>query len=197
MDIFTKYYNDNFWGDNESISGPGSTIERTENIRKAIPEIIKKYDIHLILDAPCGDFNWFKLTKRNIPYIGGDIVKELIEKNQVRYEDEITTFVELDITQDKLPDADLMIIRDCWPHFSDADIKKSIKNFMDSNIKYLLTTNCGISDNKDIETGRFRFLNLFVEPFSFGYPLQVINEWNWDTFPPKTLMLFNREAIKL
>ena len=195
-EIFTQYYLNNSWLDPESVSGPGSTIEHTIHLQKAIREIIEKYDIKSILDAPCGDYNWFRLIDRNITYIGGDIVEPLIKKNQLLYTNKNTTFRQLDITKDKLPEVDLMLCRDCWPHFSNEDIFKSIDVFLNSNIKYLLTTNCGFRENLDIETGKFRFLNLYMSPFSFDYPLEVIPEWTWKENPPKTLVLFNKKAIK-
>lgn len=195
-ELFTKYYEENTWGSGESKSGPGSTLEHTQHTREEIAKIIEEYKIASILDAPCGDYNWFQHIPRTIPYTGGDIVEAMVERNYMMYGNDITHFKVIDITHDKLPKADLMICRDCWPHFSDANIRKSIDNFLRSDIPYLLTTNCGISENNDIETGGFRFLNLNMPPFSFGLPLKVISEWQWDGFPPKTLVLYHRDAIQ-
>jgi SAM-dependent methyltransferase len=195
-DIFTSYYYNSTWGSDESVSGPGSTVEHTVHTREEIKKIIQEFHIKSILDAPCGDYNWFRLIERDIPYIGGDIVEELMEKNNMLYGNDITLFAQIDITKDPLPNADLMMCRDCWCHFSDADIRKSIDNFLRSDIQYLLTTNCGIGENKDIETGGYRHLNLNMPPFSFGLPLKVISEWQWEGFPPKTLVLYNKGSIQ-
>jgi hypothetical protein len=195
-DVFTQYYEMNQWGALESKSGPGSILEHTDTIRKAIPEIIEKYKIGSILDAACGDYNWFKWIKRTIPYIGIDIVEKIIDQNNLLYQNDITRFISIDITKDLLPVSDLVICREAMQHWSNADIRNFLDNFLKSENKYLLTTNCGIGPNEDIKTGQYRFLNLHAEPLNFGLPLEVISEWNWPSFPPKTLNLYARDAIK-
>jgi hypothetical protein len=55
--------------------------------------------------------------------LGADIVKDLIDINKKKYENEKIKFMKLDIKYDKLPDSDLMICRDCLFHFSNKDIK--------------------------------------------------------------------------
>lgn len=194
-ELFTQYYLQNTWGEPRTVSGQGSVPEHTDTIRKAIPEIIEKYGITSILDAPCGDYSWFRLIDRKIPYIGGDIVAPLIEQNQKNYGDEITKFIKLDITKDTLPTADLMLCRDCLQHFSNTDVHKFLENFRRSNIKYLLTTNCGDGESTDISTGGYRKLDLHANPFSLPLPLEAIPEWNWDGFPPKTLILLSKDTI--
>ena len=69
----------------------------------------------IIFDAPCGDFNWMKLVlnKCDINYIGGDIVENLINDLNKQFSSSKRLFINIDITQDKLPDADLMMVRDC------------------------------------------------------------------------------------
>ena len=61
-------------------------IENTKNIRKELIKLIHKYNIKIFLDIPCGDFNWIKnIINRNIKYIGGDIVKQLIDQNNKKF----------------------------------------------------------------------------------------------------------------
>ena len=86
---FTKIYLENHWNDSESRSGEGSTLENTQNVRNELPKILKKYNIKSMLDAPCGDFNWMKSITQDvsIKYIGGDIVKPMIENNQAKHGD--------------------------------------------------------------------------------------------------------------
>jgi two-component system chemotaxis response regulator CheB len=43
--IFTEYYNKNFWGDTESLSGSGSNIKQTEEIIKKLPELVNNLGI--------------------------------------------------------------------------------------------------------------------------------------------------------
>ena len=80
--------------------------------------------------------------------------------------------MQMDITKDKLPNADLMIVRDALSALSYADIKLFLTNFYTSNIKYLLvsTHNKEKSYFKNIDTisGDWRATDLFDAPFNFN-----------------------------
>lgn len=196
-EIFTDHYNQNVWNNDQSVSGDGSTVEYTENLRKELPVLFHKFKIQSILDAPCGDYNWFRHVDRGdyISYIGGDIVTELIEKNSKQYGNGMTSFQNLDITADPLPKADLMICRDVLFHFSDKDVTRVLKNFIDSEIKYFLTTShTECKKNFDILTGQFRLLNLEKPPFNFRDPLFAIDDWI-EGFPVRKMFLWTREAV--
>lgn len=196
-EIFTEHYNQNVWINDQSLSGDGSTIEYTENLRKELPVLFEKFEIRSILDAPCGDYNWFQHVDRreNISYIGGDIVPDLISKNNEKYGNATTSFRKLDITTDPLPGADVMICRDVLFHFSDKDIMRFFKNFLDSEIKFILTTShTECRKNFDILTGQFRLLDLEKPPFNFRDPLFAIDDWN-EGFPVRKMFLWKREAI--
>ena len=175
---FELIYKNNFWSSKESVSGLGSEYKNTINIRKEIIILIKKYNIKSILDAPCGDFNWIKsILNKNLKYIGGDIVKNLIDKNNNNYKNENINFIPLDITTDKLPKADLMICRDCLIHLSFKNINLFFKNFINSDIKFLLLTSYKLKDykqkitNLDITDGEFREIDLSEHPFSLTKPI--------------------------
>ena len=169
---FNLIYSTNYWFDNESRSGTGSSLKSTENIRFHLPKIFQKFNIKKLFDAPCGDFNWiFHVLKSvEIDYLGSDIVKDLIVSNK-KYENDKIKFSKLDIRVDKLPASDLMICRDCLFHFSYEDIFLFLNNFLSSDIKYiLLTSNLNTEhkfENKDIITGDFREIDLFSKPFNF------------------------------
>lgn len=198
--VFTNIYETNGWKNKESRSGPGSTLAYTENLRKELPILFKKYNIENVLDAPCGDFNWFKdiVATQNINYTGGDIVSSLIDKNNSMYKSDNINFELLDITKDPLPDADLMVCRDCLFHLSNEDIKKFFVNFINSNINYLLTTthvNLDEFKNYDIESGKFRKIDLFSDPFSLPKDvLYSIDDWI-EGFPPRKMVLFSKNQI--
>src|SRR5215467_8744490 len=84
--IFTRIYARNSWGDAESRSGTGSNIARTELLRARLTRLLKDLGVRSILDLPCGDFNWMRLTELpGIEYIGGDVVSPLIEQNNSLY----------------------------------------------------------------------------------------------------------------
>lgn len=174
---FTYIFKSNTWGSNESISGPGSEVKNTKNIRTEIPIIIKKYNIDSIFDIPCGDYNWFKKINHKINYVGADIVDEIIHLNNSNFKNFNTKFIKHNIINDKIDQYDLIIVRDLFIHFSDNDIYKALKNIKYSGSKYLLTTYYNDTNfNKSIITGNFRELNLLIKPFNFPRPLFEIDD---------------------
>ncbi|MGI8892652.1 MAG: class I SAM-dependent methyltransferase, partial [Bacteroidia bacterium] len=177
-EIFTAIYKKNYWSGNQSFSGRGSDLSQVSEIQKQIPLLLKKYNIKTILDLPCGDFFWMKeLDLSNVSYIGADIVEELIEENKRRYQEDNISFTVLDLTQDDLPQVELIICRDCLVHLSFEHITKSIKNIKRSNSTYLLTTSfTAHNKNINIPTGNWRPLNLMVKPYNWPSPLEIINE---------------------
>ena len=177
-EIFSLIYKKNLWGETQSLSGPGSTLEATKNIRAALPELFKKYNIKIMLDIPCGDFNWMKhVDLSDIKYIGADIVDELILKNQKRYVQSNISFQVLDIIKDTLPKVDLILCRDCLVHLSYNKILKALKNIKSSGSKYLLTTTFPFNEyNSGLSIEYWRPLNLEIAPFYFPKPLALINE---------------------
>lgn len=195
--VFTTIYQENFWRSEESVSGPGSTIEFTKNIVEQIPRIISDLGLKRILDAPCGDYNWFRLIERDndVSYIGGDIVEGLVISNQERYGNDNTRFIHLDITNEALPKADLWLCRDCLSHLSNDDIFKVIHNFMNSDITYLLTSSHPkTKKNTNILTGQFRQLNLELPPFNFCKPLLSVDDWI-EGYPFRQLALWEKRQL--
>lgn len=175
-EIYTNIYTSNYWNSQESVSGGGSELVTTENIRKELPVLFEKFNITSVLDIPCGDFNWMRFViKPSICYLGADIVNELIESNTIQYgiKDHIK-FTVLDIVEDTLPKVDLIIVKDLFIHFSIADIQKSIENIKKSSSTYVLITNGTdlVKENKEIQTGGgYRGLNMNLAPFNFPEPI--------------------------
>jgi len=169
---FKLIYQKNLWRNTESISGSGSTLNFTKNIRESLPEIVNKYKINSMFDAPCGDFNWMKhaLKTFDVNYIGGDIVSELIEKNNKNYSQDNVKFISIDLITGNFPETDMMLCRDCLFHVSYKDTLEILKNFIASNTKYLFTTTFNKPDffvNEDIVTGNFRGIDLAKPPYNF------------------------------
>ena len=180
--IFDKYAQNNIWGDADSLSGSGSNLLQTATIRQEIPNLIKKYQIKSMVDAPCGDYFWMKeiqpiLEKELDNYYGLDIVESLVAKNKESFGSSKTTFSHLDITSQTIPKVDLIFTRDCLVHLSFANIYKVMRNYKKSKSKYLLTTTfTNRSHNRDIFDGDWRVLNLEIAPFFFPKPILLINE---------------------
>src|SRR6478672_8484658 len=105
---FTEIYEKNIWESEESVSGGGSTLECTTNLRASLPKLFKNYCFWTVFDAPCGDFNWMKHVIKNadINYIGGDIVGSLINTNNLAYKDYNICFIHIDLTKEVFPKAD-------------------------------------------------------------------------------------------
>ena len=175
---FAPFYEENRWGDDESVSGPGSSLERTVKLRGELPILLQELGARTLLDAPCGDFNWMKDTPLGVEqYLGADIIPDLIARNQQLYGNDQTQFLLLDLTRDKLPRADVILCRDCLIHFSYRHITAAIKNFKRSGSTYLLTNSYPMwRRNENIRTGNFRPLNLTLAPFNFPSPLKQIHE---------------------
>ena len=180
-EVFAQIYRNPVWG-GTSVSGAGSDLGQTESVRKELPQLLKAFDIKRLLDLPCGDFNWMQHVElAGCDYTGGEIVRDLVEANTAKYGKDNRRFRQLDLMNDALPPADLLLCRDCLIHLSFQDAQAAIANIARGEITYLLTTTYPlITRNTDIITGDFRAINLQLAPFRFPKPLAVINE---DLFP--------------
>jgi hypothetical protein len=161
----------------ESVSGHGSTVQKTQQYRSELSDLIRDRSLRSVFDAPCGDYNWMCLVvaETSIAYIGGDIVRPLIERNIKMHQG--LTFIHFDITKDAFPTSDIWHCRDCLFHLSFLDIAKALSNFRTSQIPYaLLTSDTGSFRNKDIETGDFRYIDLLRRPFYFPEPELWLSE---------------------
>lgn len=190
--IFTKIYYDNLWNDKYSVSGPGSTLKETEEVRRVIPEIIEKYKIKSILDFPCGDFGWMRLLDLGIDYTGADIVFDMIRTNQKLYGSlNKRRFLLADIIEGYIPTANLFLCRDCLGHFSQNDTIKTIQNIKKSSCEYLLTTTFPeVNEDLNIATGKWRPINLQVAPYNFPNPVELIDEKVFTNYGIKCLGLW-------
>ena len=175
---FERIYHTNLWADPETRSGTGSSLDSTRVLREKLPEALHKLGTRVLLDVPCGDFAWMEsVDLTGIEYIGGDIVRSIIESNRAEKTAQGRSFIEIDLTRDKLPDADVLLCRDCLVHLSYANIARVLDNVRRSNIRYILMTSFpGRGDNKDVEDGDWRPLDFEAPPFSFPKPVLTIVE---------------------
>jgi len=195
---FQRIYNDNLWGNNESVSGEGSNLARTAVVRAKLPGLLTRHGVRSILDAPCGDFFWMKeVDLTGITYAGVDIVSDIIQRDRELYERPDRHFLLGDLVADALPHADLILCRDCLVHLTYADTRKAIENFRRSGATWLLTTTfTGPRENRDIVTGDWRPINLERAPYNFPAPVEIINEETDEVdeelgaFPDKSLGLW-------
>jgi hypothetical protein len=198
--VFAEIYAKGLWKGGESHSGPGSELAYTENLRFFLPILFERFGIRTIVDAACGDFNWMRfvpLTKE-MSYVGLDIVPEVIAQNQRRHADGRRKFAVANIVTDPLPAADVVMCRDCLFHLSNRDVALVLRNFVASNSRYLLTSshvNGGGFANTDINTGDFRLIDLFAEPFCLPKYVHFVIDDYVPSFPPRTMCLWDRTQI--
>lgn len=198
--VFEHIYKTRYWGSRESVSGMGSRLDQTVQVRSELVQLMRRHDIETIFDAPCGDLNWMKeiLKNEQFGYTGGDIVEEVVELARKNCPRNDCHFLNFDITRDPFPDADMWICRDVLFHLSYKQIYKSLENFCSSKIKFILVTS-HTSDwikNRNIVTGDFRQLDLLKPPFNFDrdHIIDRITDFS-DPAPPRDLILLRREHV--
>jgi hypothetical protein len=171
-DVFTKIFERNAWGGHESRSGRGSDLDQTRVLIDKLPDVFREFGVRSLLDIPCGDFNWMRhLDLDGVAYIGADIVEEVIRHNNDAYRREGVEFRRLNLLEDKLPQVDLVLCRDCLVHLSYRQIGIALGRICDSRSKWLLaTTFTDRTANHDIAMGEWRPLNLTLPPWQLPAP---------------------------
>jgi len=197
--VFRSIYQCRLWGGG---SGGGSGLEQTKAVRDQLPELAKELCVRSVLDAPCGDYGWMSRVDWELDsYVGVDIVPELIERNRAVYQNDDVRFLVADITRDRLPRADLVLVRDCFVHMSLGDIEQALRALKASGSTYLLTTTYpgAVKRNWNIMSGWWRALDLERPPFDFPTPVRVLDEQNTEQFdkPSKSLGLWRFEDLPL
>lgn len=178
-DRFGQVYENNLWGDSESVSGEGSRrgAPPVSEAIEVLDRTIRDYRIRSMLDLPCGDFNWMPFVlgiHRKLKYRGFDIVPQLVERNRRRYPSH--RFDVLDATSNVPPRADLIFSKDMINHLTFVDAAKVLKNFKRSRSTYLLLSNNLGWDNVELPEnagGSSRHLDVLAAPFHLPKPL-----WN-------------------
>jgi SAM-dependent methyltransferase len=175
---FQRIHDTNLWGA-ASTSGLGSEIEATSTLRTELPRLLRRVEVVSLLDAPCGDGGWINSTDLGVKVTGIDIVPELIARLRERAtRGEICgDYHTADITCDVLPSCDAILCRDCLVHLSFANIFRAIENFRRCGAVWLITTTFpDWQNNADCEDGDWRALNFERPPFSWGAPVELLNE---------------------
>lgn len=183
--VFDEIYQTNFWGSDESASGPGSELARTQQYREALLDLLKRRRITSMFDAPCGDLNWIPSVLEQYPldYEGGDISERAIELARKRRPDlKLRSF---DICRDDFPKAQLWHCRDTLFHLSFDDIWQALDNASRASFDFvLITTNRSrMIKNLDIASGDMRYLDLERAPFHFPPALEYLKDYLKGDYP--------------
>jgi len=159
----------------ETFSGPGSLLENTDLLVKNLNIFIKEYKIKTIIDVPCGDFNYMsKVNLDDIEYLGLDVSKKAINICNNKAHDSNIKFNVFDATNQQLPYANLIIVKDLFLHLSFLDIQKILDNIKSSGSNYLAVSRYSNGNviNKDQQSGlSARTIEITKEPFNFNYPI--------------------------
>jgi SAM-dependent methyltransferase len=171
--IFTDLYVIDVWGTTEEVQeskAPEFTIENSPSYIDFLQNFIRANSIKTIVDAGCGDWS---LSKRNdwagASYVGFDIVKPVIEKNQKSFSSPQVTFIHGDVNEIDLPQADLLICKNLLQYLTNSDIHQFLKQI--DKYKYCLITNDSTPSetrNRTIVCGDHRPLDLTLPPFNIN-----------------------------
>ena len=182
-----QIYDQKLWGgkDFDFYSGEGS--HNPIIIQPYLDTVISFLNSHnnalTICDLGCGDFNIGKnLVEYSKTYIAIDIVENLIERNKALYKSNNLEFQCLDITENELPNADCIILRQVLQHLSNEEIQNIVEKL--TNYKYIILTEHipigNFEPNKDkiasqgIRLKQNSGVDLLKEPFN----LEVIEKEN-------------------
>jgi hypothetical protein len=195
--VFATINEANLWGSAESVSGPGSELDRTREYRAALLDLLRRRRIESMFDAPCGDLNWMRLVLDEYPlrYQGGDISEVALA--EARRRRPAASLSQFDICADCFPEAQLWHCRDALFHFSFDDIWLALGNATNAEVDYaLITTNkARWLRNLNIETGAMRYLDLERPPFNFGRALEYLPDYLPGEFP-RYVGLWPMETIR-
>lgn len=201
QDVFKEIATHAKWSGIDSISGPGSDLSQAQRLITVVPQILYRTGAKVFPDLPCGDHHWMKeVPLSGFHYIGGDIVPDLIQRNQKMHGSSSREFRILDLTTDTLPPADLILVRDCLVHLNFRSIRRALENLNRSSIRYLLTTTFPRTrHNCDVTTGNWRPLNLQRPPFNLPPPIELLVEGcteSYGQYSDKALGLWHMNALR-
>ncbi|WP_434619330.1 class I SAM-dependent methyltransferase [Tabrizicola sp. M-4] len=196
-----KFFSLKKWsgGGAETVSGAGSTLAYTEDLRPALARVFRELEIRSVVDAPCGDFNWMsRVDLEGIDYTGLDIVEEIIAANEEKYRAAGRTFAVADATKDALPAADMLICRDLLLHLPFRNIGDLLANVAKSRFDWVLITSYVNEKNSDIlRPGLARQVNLCAAPFGFPRGAETLRIPDWvPGFPERHLVLYRMDAFR-
>lgn len=176
--LFSVYWKQNAWRNEETRSGDGSTLARTEIVRGKLTELFREMEIRVLVDACCGDFNWMRHIAGELDlYLGFDVVEPLMaELNESQKHLKNCFFKEADVVDHVLPKADAILVRDGLTHLKPSDAQQALRHFKKSGSRFLIATTHPGGTFRQIKTGEWYMMDLNAEPFSLPPPITLISE---------------------
>ena len=164
-EVFSKIYKEDLW---HGGSGAGSKLENVKEYVEILQKYIDKPEVKTVLDLGCGDWQFSKfLDLSSVSYLGVDVVESIIESNSTSYSASNIKFISRDITTYELPKVDLIICKDVLQHLCNKDVVTTLVKIITSSKFSLITNdfNPENTENKDIDNGNYRCLDLTLSPF--------------------------------
>lgn len=202
--IFSYIYDRKVWGNNGGGSGDGSSMEYTKRTRALVEMLVYKYNIDLLVDAPCGAMTWMPSVLERIhdarpsfKYVGIDVVPSVIKNNKERIQQEYITFRQYDFSSGPIKDLprskkSAIFSRDALQHLSYETITSALESFVKTSVDYLII---GSYHNNgtlaEIETGDYFPFDI-SKVIDLPSPIEVISE---ETEDLKHMVVFEREAL--
>jgi len=187
--VFSKIYKEDLW---QGGSGAGSKLENVKEYVDILQKYIDKPEVKTVLDLGCGDWQFSKfLDLSSVLYLGVDVVDSVIDSNIHLYSASNIDFISRDITTYELPQVDLIICKDVLQHLCNKDVVSVLVKIIKSSKFALITNdfNSESTDNKDIENGDYRCLDLTLSPFFLD--VITILEFKKPGWRPKRTVTFS------
>ena len=165
----------------------GSSAAYTAPYRAFVAEFCRVRGIRSVVDMPCGDMQvGAAIDYGAASYLGVDVIAERIAENRKLFPDR--QFVQADMTTWTPAPADLLLVKDCLQHWSNAEVRAWLERLKTMKFCYALITNCayGPTLNSDCATGQWRALDLTQAPFGVG---EVVFAWGPPEHHKKVILL--------
>ena len=177
-EAFTDIWTRNAWGSEETRSGDGASLARTEAIRAALPGLLDFLGIRILADAGCGEFNWMGDVAAGLRmYLGYDVADPLVADLRGKHGGRRGHFFTgADIVHDVLAEADAILCRDVLTHLPHWMVQAALARFRESGSRYLIATTHPGGENRVIRLGDWHAVNLEAPPFSLPPPRLLLDE---------------------
>jgi len=140
-EVFSAIYANNTWGGEADTfcSGSGSQIEASRPYSEMVKKFVAEHEIKSVLDIGCGDFSVGQIIQvPGVKYTGVDIVPELIARNAELFGSGSIWFKCLNVIEDELPEADLVLVRQVLQHLSNDQIARVLEKL--KHYRYVMVT---------------------------------------------------------
>jgi len=179
QEIFDKIYRRHrwIWG-----SGTGSIPVFNKPFIQFVNKFLVDHpEIKTVVDIGCGNCQIGRLLElRDRKYIGCDVSEFILKKTRKKFSSTNKKFIRLDAVTDELPLGGLVILKDVLQHLCNRDILRILSKL--TAYRFVIIQNdiyCENSvlrkkrENKDIQSGKVRPLDIIKDPFNADYLLAL------------------------